>query len=46
MEGVRWAEHAARMRVNAKAHSISVEKLEGKRKHLDYFGVDGEKVLK
>ena len=30
----------------ANVYSILVEKLEGKRKHLDHFGVDGQIILK
>jgi hypothetical protein len=43
---MRWAEHATRMGVKANVYSILVEKLEGKRKNLDHFGVDGQKLLK
>jgi hypothetical protein len=46
MEGMRWAELAARMRVKARARRILVENIEGKGKHLDHYGVDGEIILK
>ena len=43
---MRWAEHATRMGVTANVCSILVEKPEGKGKHLNHSGVDGQTILK